>query len=821
MGEVEIIEKDITDLLGSEVTICILQLKSPFDDECASRLAGGNNILTWNPNELQKRKEKILALLDLVKKYREDVNIIVLPEYSIHYEMMENLQNFANSKRVILIGSYYDDRNFIEQKENKDFRKNICSVILPNRTPEKVVKLNKTSFEGDFLEEPGDDEKRILRFYWQVNDHKLYLQIFICSDFLDNLEKTEIEHGGIIIVPACSPEIEEFEGISKWCIRPHRGSKVVRSVFVCNAVSLPEQQTKLSMIGNSQIFGPYRGSLPVLGTDVEGGIIASVIGQNIITKPSGIPSKFNIVIENPINFCLQEKNGNWKIEETKPFFKREKWVINPNIFPSLGLNTYLTFAKLKSYYSFRPVLKESVTKCFGIMGADDLVAISLAEEESDALMFLYPGMSDLASSLGTQDPMPSYFKVTDYYKYKGYGLLPSVSIGKEVIEDYKEYLYLLGEGLNVEKIDEDTLDELKEKKLILGEEENVFNIEEVRVHKVGEFLVGVFLPARGILAVDPCGIFDKECVHKHLMGNPNVTDILFSDTGAGGRRAINLHYIIRVIGDIWSIRNLILNSIHKPLSEKKIEFGTRIMPIIDYLSDLEYEALLETHTHDPAKRRVLREIINKAEYRLGKEALLLRRLPLIDIDKLLTIYEFRNRAREVLGLHEGDVIDKIVKFFSGWILVKVKQPKDDTYLNRVYNDTKDFYTALAEKVEGILSINLTEKRDQIGKEEFDEAVSKVAKKQITITQELNPLIIATSIWNNNYKDELIMSEDYTSYVKNLQANNVGNIRNHFSHYQESHSGFLRNLQYIKNDMDKIVDALLSMMEFLDKFAVER
>jgi hypothetical protein len=786
----------------------------------------GKQYFNLGSKRTSKKKGKIFALLNLVKKYRKDVNIIVLPEYSIHYEMMEKLQDFANSKSVILIGTYYDDRDTLEHRENKDFRKNVCTVILPNRTPEKVVKLNKTSFEGDFLEEPKDNEKRIMRFYWQVKDSevkdpKLYLQIFICGDFLDNLEKIEREHGGIIIVPACSPETDDFKVVSKWCIRPHGESKVTRSVFVCNAVSLPEQQTKLLIIGNSQIFGPYRGSLPVLGTDVEGGIIASVIGQNIITKPSAIPSKFNIVIENPISFCLQEKNGNWKIEEAKPFLKREKWVINPNIFRSLGLSTYITFAKLKSYYNFRPALKESVTKCLGIMGADDLVTISLAEEESDALMYIYPGKSDLASSFGTQVPMPAYFKVTDYFKYKGYAVLPSVNISKEIIEEYKEYLYQLGEGVNVEKIDEDTLDELKEKKLILGEEENVFNTEEGRVRKVGEFLIGVFLPARGILAVDPCDIFNIECVKKHLIENPNVKDILFSNTGAGGGHAINLHYIIRVICDTWSIRDLILNSIHKPLAEKKIEFGTRIMPVIDYLSALEYEALLETHTHDPTKRRVLREIINKAEYRLGKEALLLRRLPLIDIDKLIMIYEFRDRVREILGLHEPDVMDKIVKFFHGWMLAKVKQPKDDTYLNRIYDNTKDLYTSLAEKVEGILSTNLNEKRDQVGKEEFDEAVSKVAKKQITINEELNPLIIATSIWNNNYKDELINSEDYTSCVKDLQTNKVGDIRNHFSHYQKSQSGFFRNLQYVKNDMNKTVDALLSMMEFLDKFAVER
>ena len=118
-------------------------------------------------------------------------------------------------------------------------------------------------------------------------------------------------------------------------------------------------------------------------------------------------------------------------------------------------------------------------------------------------------------------------------------------------------------------------------------------------------------------------------------------------------------------------------------------------------------------------------------------------------------------------------------------------------------------------------MHLNEKRDQIGKKEFDEAVSTAAGKQIKITQELNPLLISTSIWNNNYKNELIISDEYTSSVKNLQANKVGDIRNSFSHYRESHAGFLRNLQYVKNDMDKTVDALLSMIAFLDKFAVER
>ena len=732
---------------------------------------------------------------------------------------METLQDFVNLKNVILIGSYYDDRSNIDGEKNQEFRKNVCTVFLPNRSPEKTIKLNKTSFEGDFLDEPDDDEKRILRFYWQVNDHKLCLQIFICGDFLNHIDKIDRKHGGILIVPACSPKVEEFKGISEWCIRPYEDSKTERCVFICNAVSLPKQQTKLRIIGSSQIFGPYQGSLPMLGTDVEKGMIATIRGQNVITKPSAIPSGYNIVIENPISFCLQEKNGKlevWEDIQVPP--KKVKWAINPNIFNSLGLNTYLTFAKLKSYYSFRPVLKESFTQCVGIMGSDDLIAMSLAEEESDALMYIYSGRSDLASSFISQHPMPLYFKATHYLKYRGYALPPSVTASKEEIENYREYLYQLAEGINVEKIDGTVLNELKDNNLILGKEKNIFDPEEGKSRKMGEFVVGIFLPARNILDGDnSCKIFDSECVHKHLLENPNVTDIFFSEAGAGGRGAINLHYILRVIGDIQSIRDLILDSIHKPLSKNEIEFGTRVMPIVDYLSDLEFEALLETYIGDPAKRRVLREIIVKTGYRLDRDGLLIRRLSTRDINNLIKIYKFRERASVVLHLDKHNISDMIAGFFHGWVLAKVKQPKDDKHFNIIYDNIRGLYTSLAEKAEGILSKNLNEKRDRVGEEEFDETVSKIAKKQIKIKPELNPLIIATSIWNTNRKDDIIINEEYTLYVKKLQGAKVSDIRNHFSH----HSKFLKSPQHVKSDMDKTVNALLSLMEFVDKFTVNR
>ena len=245
--EIKIDKRHITELLGEKVTICMLQLKSPFYDECTIQPVKGFNTLHWNTSELRKRKEKIFSLIDQVKDLREEVNIIVLPEYSIHYEMMNKLLNKAKSKSVILIGTYYDDRETIGHERNKNFRKNIGLVIFPDRNMEDFVKLTKSRHDADFIDVLPKNEKRILRLYWQINGQKLCLQILICYDFLvysnDN-DIIDLEHGGIIIVPACSPNTDAFGDASRMCIRRRGKSNVARNVFFCNAVSLPKQQIK-------------------------------------------------------------------------------------------------------------------------------------------------------------------------------------------------------------------------------------------------------------------------------------------------------------------------------------------------------------------------------------------------------------------------------------------------------------------------------------------------------------------------------------------------------------------------------------------------
>lgn len=815
-NQVEILEQDITGMLGERVTVCILQLKSPFFDECSPKLVAGHNLLVWDVSELQKRKKKILSILENVKRYRKDVNIIVLPEYAIHYDMIETLRSFADSKKTILISTYYDDRRFIDGEPNECFRRNVLSVILPNKTSiENITKIEKTSNEADFVSDSPDGKMRITKFSWSVNTtEKLFFQVFICGDFLEHFDKVDREKGGIVIVPMCSSEIEEFSAPSKLVVRPHRRSKTERCVLLCNSTTFAGRETKEGAVGRSQIFGPYRWSLPRL-EDVEGGIIVTVKGTNIITKPSAVPSRFNIVLEDPVSFLLQQERGEWKILEKESLVKK-RWVINPKVFSSLGLGTYFSFMRARSYYAFRSVFKYSSAKCFGIEGHDDVVVECLAEEEPDSRMLFYGGRSDVAACL----EVPRYFHVersVGYIKYKGFRIdskLLSMDAVNE-IKEHKEDIYKLAMGISDNEIDEGLVKKWIDMEIVLGEEVAP-NVEDLRTNKQAEFLVGLFFPIR-IDIEDPCKTFESKVVYRDLIEDPNIKDILYSAGGGGGPRgrAINLHYLLRVIGDVWSIRDLALDRIQKPLYAEGIECGTTIMPIADYLSNLEYEALLDSPIPSPSTRRMIREITNVMISRLEQDAFLIRRLPLSDMEKMIKIYHSRGAIANALRLEVRKIEDKIVKLFHGWILSKIKP---DRKFDAIYDDFSDIYVTLARCAERVLFKNLSSKQKEIGSKKFLDEISSYAKKEIVIEKKsgLGVFLMATSIWNKKRRDNPILDENYSNRVKQLQHKRADKIRNYFSHGEREL--FMSIPDRLEEDIGSTIDALLSLIEFVVEFS---
>ena len=443
-------------------------------------------------------------------------------------------------------------------------------------------------------------------------------------------------------------------------------------------------------------------------------------------------------------------------------------------------------------------IKKSYTKSYELMGRHDTVSICLAEESSDAIMFFSSGRGlDRVSSINN---LYSY-KIIEYYKYRGYIYLPQVSITYDEIEEYKEYLYQLVNGVNGEKIDEHILKQLEDKNLILGKEDR-------KIINLGENLIVVNFPITKFS--NPCEFF-RELMNRYLLNDPNVTDISF-----GYSRNDSLQVIIRFIGDIWSMKELIMNSISKPLSEHKIRFKTSEMLITAFISDLEYEALLETQIHDPADRRTLREILIKVNPRLKEDSILIRRLPYEDIAKLIKTYKFKDKIKTIQHLNEFDMDDMMAKFFRGWVHAKVKKG-GETEIDTIVGDLRDLYLTIARTAENILLINLSNVQIQVGKDEFYITLSNNFKKEIKMElKQFSPkmLISATLICYRNI-DHTGLSQEYISHLEKLEYNKFYNIRNAFIH--SINRDFLKNMGLIEEDMNLTINALLSILEFIIKF----
>ncbi len=455
---------------------------------------------------------------------------------------------------------------------------------------------------------------------------------------------------------------------------------------------------------------------------------------------------------------------------------------------------------------------DSPTKCWGVVGKDDVAISCLAEEESDALMHIFPGRSDIASSIEGR----SFYKVSHYFKYKGYHSIPDVDISTSDIEKYKETLYELACGI-VNENNRSNIEKLLEMNLILGEEE-VFDFEKAKMERKGEFILGVYLPISRIEVVKrPCEIFEEECLKKNnLLKNPSIKSVYFSSGGVAV--GISLHYILHVEGTLWEVSDMALEQIHKPLSNMGIECRTRIIPIIEYLSDLEYEALLYTSIRDPIKRRQLREVINDSKPLLEKDAPSIRRLSLEDINNVIKIYTFREKLVRILGRRESDIKNEIIKFIYALTCAKTKQASDAD-LWQIFGDFSNIYLKLANKTEELLEKNQKTKMQLHGENKFKEAVSQAAKKEIEIKTDLGSMIIIASIWNSNYPDDPIVDQNYSNFVKKLQTTKAFDIRNVFAHGSESRTlKILNDKNKVKDDADKVVAAFMALVEFVDRYS---
>ncbi|HEY3360503.1 MAG TPA: tetratricopeptide repeat protein [Methanosarcina sp.] len=190
---------------GSNLRIAAVQLKY--------HAYGENSIVKLTADEAYYRK--VMAILKAVK---EKADIVVFPEFSIPFEYLENIQQYADDNGIIVVaGSHYvQEKNlekygklFIREFREEDLRKNISPIVIPDS---KIVHNEKALAARDERGcgfEEGMEAGEVNHILKLREDFRV--GVMICYEYVnDDFRKRLIRACNVILVPQTNPSPNIF-----------------------------------------------------------------------------------------------------------------------------------------------------------------------------------------------------------------------------------------------------------------------------------------------------------------------------------------------------------------------------------------------------------------------------------------------------------------------------------------------------------------------------------------------------------------------------------------------------------------------------------
>ncbi|SIQ42324.1 tetratricopeptide repeat protein [Halanaerobium kushneri] len=164
-------------------------------------------------------EEKVNKILKYISK--QDIDILIFPEYSVPAKLLEKLKTFSSRYNVIIIAGSHTilDKykeiysnigiNFnLDRNDSKsDIRKSISPIFFPNKT-EYIEKINKSSWESSNI--LGETKKY---FEYEIGGEEIKFLVQICIDALINDHKVDA-NTDFIIIPSWSPKTSPFLDIA-------------------------------------------------------------------------------------------------------------------------------------------------------------------------------------------------------------------------------------------------------------------------------------------------------------------------------------------------------------------------------------------------------------------------------------------------------------------------------------------------------------------------------------------------------------------------------------------------------------------------------
>ncbi|MDR7665466.1 tetratricopeptide repeat protein [Methanosarcina sp. Z-7115] len=190
---------------GSNLRIAAVQLKY--------HVYGENSVVKLTTDEAYHRK--VMAILEDIK---EKANIVVFPEFSIPFEYLEEIQQYADENGIIIVaGSHYvQEKNienygklFIREFEEEDLRKNISPIVIPDSKIVHNEKMLAAWDERGCGFEEGMETGTLNHILKLREDFRV--GIMICYEYVNSdLRQRLIRACDVILVPQTNPAPDIF-----------------------------------------------------------------------------------------------------------------------------------------------------------------------------------------------------------------------------------------------------------------------------------------------------------------------------------------------------------------------------------------------------------------------------------------------------------------------------------------------------------------------------------------------------------------------------------------------------------------------------------
>jgi tetratricopeptide (TPR) repeat protein/predicted amidohydrolase len=205
--KIQILQHDCCDnsFEGSNLRIAAVQLKY--------HAYGEDSVVKLTTDGTYHRK--IIEILEAVK---EKVDIVVFPEFSIPFEYLEEIQEYADKSGIIVVaGSHYVQENnlekygklFTREFGEEDLRKNISPIVIPDSKIVHNEKMLAARDERGCGFDEGMEAGKVNHILKLRED--LRVGVMICYEYVnDDLRKRLIRACNVILVPQTNPSPEIF-----------------------------------------------------------------------------------------------------------------------------------------------------------------------------------------------------------------------------------------------------------------------------------------------------------------------------------------------------------------------------------------------------------------------------------------------------------------------------------------------------------------------------------------------------------------------------------------------------------------------------------